>query len=186
LSHLAITELPLAGLRLVQRKRLGDARGFLSRLYCADELAGAGWLRPVVQVNHSGTARQGTVRGLHFQVPPYAEMKLVSCIRGRIFDVAVDLRSGSSTFACWHGEVLDAEAGDAMLLPEGFAHGFQALTDTVELVYCHSQVYNAAAEGGFDPLDARLAIAWPLPVVELSERDRALPHLGSDFKGFEL
>jgi dTDP-4-dehydrorhamnose 3,5-epimerase len=186
MSRIAISELPLAGLRRVQRQRLGDARGYLARLFCAGELASAGWLRPVAQVNHSHTAQHGTVRGLHFQVPPHAEMKLVSCIRGRIFDVAVDLRSGSPTFARWHGEVLDAEAGDAMLLPEGFAHGFQALTDAVELVYCHSQAYNGAAEGGFNPLDERLGIAWPLPISEISERDRELPRLSSEFKGLEL
>lgn len=183
MSHLTITELPLAGLRRVQRQRLGDARGYLARLFCADDLAGAGWLRPVAQVNHSHTLRPGTVRGLHFQIPPHAEMKLVSCIRGRIFDVAVDLRSGSATFARWHSEVLDADVGGAMLLPEGFAHGFQALTADVELVYCHAQAYNVAAEGGFNALDERLGITWPLPITEMSDRDRHLPCLGIDFKG---
>lgn len=186
MSRLSITELPLPGLRRVQRQRLVDARGYLARLFCAADLAGAGWLLPVAQVNHSHTARRGAVRGLHYQMPPHAEMKLVSCIRGRIFDVAVDLRSGSPTFARWHGEVLDAEVGGAMLLPEGFAHGFQALTDDVELVYCHTQAYNSAAEGGFNPLDKWLGITWPLPITETSDRDRTLPRLGSDFKGLVL
>ena len=186
MNRLAVTDLPLAGLKRVQRDRLGDARGFLARLFCADELASAGWLRPVAQVNHSHTRRHGVVRGLHFQTSPHAEMKLVSCIRGRVFDVAVDLRSGSATFSRWHGEVLDAEMGGAMLLPEGFAHGFQALTDDVELVYCHSAAYHPQAECGFNPLDERLKIDWPLPISELSERDRLLPRIGSGFIGLAL
>ena len=186
MTRLLITQLALPGLKRVQRQRHGDLRGFLARLFCADELAAAGWHGPVAQVNHSYTARRGSVRGLHFQLPPHAEMKLVSCIRGRVFDVAVDLREGSPTFARWHGEVLVADEGGAMLLPEGCAHGFQALTDDVELVYCHSQPYSAAFEGGLNPRDEKLGIEWPLPIAELSERDRDLPDIGADFKGLSL
>ncbi len=183
MKRLTITDLPLPGLKRVLRQHRGDARGLLARLFCADELAAAGWHAPVAQINHSRTARAGTLRGLHFQHAPYAEMKLVSCIRGRVFDVAVDLRRGSPTFARWHGEVLAADDGAAMLLPEGCAHGFQALTDDVELVYCHSSAYAAAAEGGFNALDERLGITWPATITEMSERDRNLPRMAGDFVG---
>lgn len=183
MNRLTITELPLSGLKRVLRQRLGDERGFLARLFCADELAAAGWRQPVAQINHSRTARAGTLRGLHFQQAPHAEMKLVSCIRGRVFDVAVDLRRGSPTFARWHGEILAADDGAAMLLPEGCAHGFQALSHDVELVYCHSRAYASVAEGGFNALDERLAIAWPAAITEMSERDRNLPRMASDFTG---
>jgi dTDP-4-dehydrorhamnose 3,5-epimerase len=166
-NRLSITDLPLAGLKRVERQRLGDARGFLARIFCADELRAAGWTGPVAQINHTCTARRGTVRGMHFQHPPHAEIKLVSCIRGEVFDVAVDIRAGSKTFLRWHGEHLSADNGRALLIPQGFAHGFQALSDDAELIYCHSAPYNAAAEGGLHPQDPRLAIDWSLPVAEL-------------------
>jgi len=171
MSRFAVTDLPLTGLKLVVRQRLGDSRGFLSRLFCAEELSAAGWRKPIAQINHTYTALCGTVRGLHLQHPPHAEMKLVSCIRGEVWDVAVDVRAGSPTFLQWHAQCLSADNGRALLIPEGFAHGFQALTDDVELLYCHAAAYNASAETGLNPQDARLAITWPLPITELSVRD---------------
>jgi dTDP-4-dehydrorhamnose 3,5-epimerase len=183
LKRLAISDLPLAGLKRVERRRLGDARGFLARLFCAEELESAGWTRPIAQINQTVTARCGTVRGLHFQHPPHAEMKLVSCLRGEVWDVAVDIRTGSNTFLRWHAERLSAENGHALLIPEGFAHGLQTLTDDVELLYCHSAAYNADAEAGLNPNDARLAIGWPLPITELSARDAQHPVLNDRFVG---
>lgn len=186
MSRLIASDLPLPGLKRVTRQRIGDRRGFLSRLFCAEELAAAGWLKPVAQINHTCTALRGTVRGLHFQHPPHAEMKLVSCIRGEVWDVAVDVRAGSPTFLRWHAERLSAENGQALLLPEGFAHGFQALTDDVELLYCHSAAYHAGAETGLNPQDAHLNIAWPLAITELSARDASHPLLTSAFEGVRL
>jgi dTDP-4-dehydrorhamnose 3,5-epimerase len=185
-NRLTITDLPLAGLKRIERQRLGDERGFFARLFCAEELRAAGWRDAVVQMNHTMTARRGTVRGLHFQRPPHAEMKLVSCIRGAVFDVAVDLRRGSPTFLRWHAEQLSADNDRAMLIPEGFAHGFQALTEDAELVYCHSAAYDAASEGGLNPRDPKLAIAWPLPIREMSPRDAGAPMLDDDFAGIAL
>jgi dTDP-4-dehydrorhamnose 3,5-epimerase len=175
--RLTATPLPLPGLHRVDRRRQGDARGFLDRLFCADELASAGWPGPIAQINHTRTVRRGTLRGLHFQRALHAEAKLVSCIRGAVFDVAVDLRRDSPTYGRWHAETLSADDGGAMLLPAGLAHGFQALTDDAELVYCHSAAYAPEAEAGCHVLDAGLAIAWPLPIAELSPRDAALPRL---------
>ena len=183
MNRLAITDLPLAGLKRVERRRLSDARGFLSRLFCADELGAAGWNEPVAQINHSCTAERGTVRGMHFQRPPDADMKLVSCLRGEVWDVAVDIRAGSETFLRWHAERLSAESGSALLIPCGFAHGFQSLCDGAELLYCHSAAYNAAAEGTINPLDPRLAIAWPLTVANMSSRDSGQAMLSAAFTG---
>jgi dTDP-4-dehydrorhamnose 3,5-epimerase len=182
-SRFAVIDLPLQGLKRIERQRAGDARGHLTRLFCADELRAGGWSGPVVQINHTLTARKGTVRGLHFQHPPYAEVKLVSCIRGEVFDVAVDIRKESQTFLRWHGERLSASNNRALLIPEGFAHGFQALSDDAELIYCHSASYHAAAEGGLDPRDPELAIRWPLPIAELSARDTQHARLNGSFVG---
>ena len=183
MSRLALAPLPLAGLFRVQRRPLVDERGFFARLFCAEELAGAGWTGAIAQINQSYTALKGTVRGMHFQPPPHAEMKLVSCVRGEVFDVAVDLRRGSPTFLRWHAERLSADNNRALLIPQGFAHGFQALTDDAELIYCHSAAYDAASEGGLNPRDPRLAIAWPLPITELSARDAQAAMLDAAFTG---
>ena len=183
MSRFAVDDMPLAGLKRVTRQRIGDQRGFLSRLFCADELAGAGWHRPIAQINHTLTAVRGTVRGMHFQRPPHAEMKLVSCIRGEVWDVVVDLREGSATFLRWHAERLSADSGHALLIPEGFAHGFQALTDDVELLYCHSMPHEPAAEGGLHPMDPALSIAWPLPAANLSPRDGQHKLMDANFRG---
>ncbi len=183
MGRFAVTDSPLPGLRRVARQPLGDERGSFVRLFCADELLAAGWTRPVVQVNHTRTARAGTVRGLHFQHPPHAETKLVSCLRGEVWDVAVDLRQGSPTFLRWHAERLSAANGLALLIPRGFAHGFQCLTDEVEMLYCHDAAYAAAAEGGLHPLDPRLALPWPLPVHGLSVRDAAHPPIDARYAG---
>lgn len=185
-NRFTITDTPLFGLKVIERQRLGDTRGFLSRLFCADELATAGWIKPIAQINQTYTAKAGTIRGMHFQDSPYAEMKLVSCLRGELFDVAVDLRADSPTFLKWYGVQLSADNRCALLIPEGFAHGFQALADDVELLYCHSVPYTPAAEAGLHPHDPALAISWPLPVAELSARDSQHPLVTAAFKGISL
>jgi dTDP-4-dehydrorhamnose 3,5-epimerase len=173
-------------LKLVQRQKIGDARGFLSRIFCAEELAVAGWIKPVFQVNHTLTKKSGTVRGLHYQRPPHTEMKLVSCIRGEVWDVAVDIRRGSKTFLRWHAERLSADNGRAVLIPEGCAHGFQALTDNVELLYLHSHPYSSTAESGLNAADKTLAIAWPLAISERSLRDSQHEPITDQFAGIVL
>ncbi len=183
MSRFEVIDTPLAGLRIVRRQRLGDSRGFLSRLFCAEELAATGFDRPIAQINHTFTARQGTVRGMHFQRPPHAEIKLVSCVRGEVWDVAVDVREGSPTFLRWHAARLSADNGQALLIPAGFAHGFQALTDDVELLYCHSAAHAAQAEAGLNPMDEQLAVEWPLAIAELSERDTRHPPITDTFQG---
>jgi hypothetical protein len=115
MSRFTVTPLPLSGLNRIERQRLRDNRGYLTRIFCAQDLASIGWKKPIAQINHTYTAKCGTVRGLHFQYPPHTEMKLVNCLRGEVWDVAVDLRVGSPTFLQWHAEVLSADNGAALL-----------------------------------------------------------------------
>jgi len=183
MTRFEVTPTPLSGLKLIKRQRMGDHRGFLARMFCAEELAAAGFNDPIAQINHTHTQYQGTVRGLHYQRPPHAEIKLVSCIRGQVWDVAVDLRQGSPTFLHWHAQTLSADNALALLIPSGFAHGFQALSDDAELLYCHSAAYAAQTEAGLNPQDERLAIAWPLPMAELSARDAGHARIAPEFQG---
>jgi dTDP-4-dehydrorhamnose 3,5-epimerase len=125
------------------------------------------------------------VRGMHFQYPPNSEDKFVSCLRGEVFDVAVDLRAGSPTFMHWRAELLSAENSKSFFIPKGFAHGFQTLTKNCELIYLHTQPYAPDAEGGLNPLDPRVGIEWPLPIADISPRDRAHASL-ADFSGLDL
>jgi len=181
-----LLDTPLAGLRVLRRKPLGDTRGYLERLYCAEELQPLVPDKTISQINHTLTANQGTVRGMHFQRPPSAEIKFVSCLRGEVFDVAVDLRDNSPTFLHWHAEVLSADNHKTLVIPEGFAHGFQTLSDDCEMLYFHTAAYDRDAEGGLNAGDPRLAIQWPLPVVGLSPRDTDHPLLNDDFAGIKL
>lgn len=170
---------PMAGLWQLRGEPRHDARGSFQRLFDAAALAEVAPGFGVRQVNHSLTRQRGTVRGLHLQWPAAGEWKLVRCLNGAVFDVAVDLRPGSPTFGRWHALELDAQAGHALLIPPGVAHGFQALRNDVQLLYHHGADYQPALEAGVRHDDPALAIAWPLPVTMLSERDRRLPGLAA-------
>jgi dTDP-4-dehydrorhamnose 3,5-epimerase len=185
-NRFKVLDLPLNGLKVIERNPLGDSRGFLSRLFCLAELSNVGWIKPISQINHTLTNQRGTLRGMHYQQPPYAEMKLVSCIRGKSWHVSVDLRAKSPTFLHWHAETLSATNNRALLIPEGFAHGFQTLCDDVELIYCHSTAHRSEAEAALNAIDPRLAISWPLEITERSLRDTTQLVLDSNFKGIEL
>lgn len=174
---------PLAGLLRIDRQPQSDERGSFARLFCDDLFAQWGWKHPVRQINHSITQGRGTLRGMHFQFPPQAEAKLVTCLAGEVFDVAVDLREGSPTFLRWHAVRLSAQNRSSLLIPRGFAHGFQTMSDRVEMIYLHDAVYVPESEGGLSPLDPRLSISWPLPVTTLSERDAVHPRLDDQFTG---
>jgi dTDP-4-dehydrorhamnose 3,5-epimerase len=173
---------PLPGLTLVQTQPHADVRGRFVRVFGQAEFFP---LRPhlgFVQVNLSLTRGRGSLRGLHFQRPPAAEAKLIRCLRGRVFDVAVDLRAGSPTCLRWHAMELDEASEQQIFIPEGFAHGFQALTEEVELLYQHTAPYRPDCEGGLRFDDPRLGIRWPLPPVNVSARDQALPVVDAGFE----
>lgn len=180
---MTIMATPLAGLFEVVHKPFVDGRGLFERFFCAGELAAILGQRRVVAINHSRTTAAGAVRGLHFQHPPQAEMKLVRCLQGSVFDVAVDIRTGSPTFLQHHGVVLSGQNGHMLVIPEGFAHGFQVLEPNSELLYLHTAGYAPDAEGGLACDDPALAVPWPLPVADLSRRDREHPPIGPDFTG---
>lgn len=186
MARFDVIDTPLAGLKVVQRKPIRDARGYFSRFFCAEEFRQAGLNDRIAQINHSHSKIAGTVRGMHYQRPPHAETKFVSCIRGEIFDVAVDLRRDSPTFLQWHGEILSAENQRSLLIPEGFAHGFQTLTEDCELLYLVSAAYAPTAEGGVNALDPMLKVEWPLPVTEMSEKDRNNVMLPQEYSGIKL
>ena len=176
----------IAGLKVIKRRPIGDERGYLERMFCSDELKPITGQRSIVQINHTLTENAGTVRGMHFQHPPQAEMKLVSCLRGEVFDVAVDLRKNSPTFLQWHAEVLTESIHKTFVIPECFAHGFQTLTDDCELLYLHTAAYAPDVEAGLNALDPRLAIAWPMPIAERSMRDQRHAMLTPEFAGLSL
>jgi dTDP-4-dehydrorhamnose 3,5-epimerase len=177
---------PLPGLVSLLRKPMGDERGWLERLFCMDDLAAAGWVWPIWQINRTLTSRKGTVRGMHFQRPPHREAKLVTCLKGDVFDVAVDLRPQSPTFRRWHGIRLSGKKNVSLLIPLGFAHGFQTLSDDVEMLYFHSAPYSPHLDDGLRPDDPALGIKWPLEIKEMSERDRQHKLLDERDEGTEL
>lgn len=181
-----ILDTPIADLKLVQSVAHRDARGAFVRLFCAQELQPMLGRRQIAQINHSKTSHAGAVRGMHFQHLPHAEMKMVRCLRGRVWDVAVDLRAGSPTLLQWHAQELAQDDAQMLVIPEGFAHGFQALEPDSELLYLHTAFYHPPSEGGLRHDDPRLAIAWPLPPQDLSPRDLAHPLIGADFTGVAL
>lgn len=185
-ARFEIQTTPLAGLNVLVRKHIADSRGWFERMFCTDELNGVLDSQNVVQINRTLTKKKGSVRGMHFQVAPSTEIKLVSCLRGEIFDVAVDLRPDSLTFLHWHAEMLSADNCKTLAIPEGFAHGFQTLTDDCELIYLHTATYDPAAEGGLNPNDPSISVQWPLPIAELSPRDAGHPMISKDFAGIRL
>jgi dTDP-4-dehydrorhamnose 3,5-epimerase len=175
---------PIAGAFAVRHDVRSDQRGRFKRQYCEREFAAAGLDTHWVQVNHSVTLGAGSVRGMHFQRPPAAEAKLVSCPVGRAFDVLVDLRRGSPTFLGWTAVEIDETV--SFHIPDGCAHGFQALSDEVHLIYQHSACYDPEAEAGVRFDDPAIGIAWPLPVGTVSDRDRSFPLIDDGFEGIVL
>lgn len=174
---------PIDRLVVVEGESLTDERGSFTRLYCEEELCDIIGTRKIVQINQSRTSNVGAVRGLHYQCAPNAEMKLVRCLKGKVWDVVVDLRAGSPTFLTWHAEELSSANTRMMVIPEGCAHGFQVIVADSELLYLHTAPYRSSTEGGVRPNDPRLSICWPLVLQGLSDRDLSHPLLTPDFTG---
>jgi dTDP-4-dehydrorhamnose 3,5-epimerase len=181
-----ILDTDISGLFLVETSAFRDHRGEFMRFFCEKELGPLIGHRRIVQINRSLTTKPGCVRGLHFQFPPHAEMKLVRCTRGRVFDVAVDIRAGSATFLRWFGCELAPDSARMLAIPEGFAHGFQVLEPDSELIYLTTAPYEKNAEGGITPDDPAIGIRWPMIITDLSDRDRDHPRLNGAFPGVSL
>lgn len=180
------TETNLKGCYVIELDRYSDQRGWFSRTFCSNEFLEIGFTSAWVQHNHSFTRTRGTVRGMHYQKIPACETKLIRCIAGSVFDVAVDLRPHSPTFLKWHAEELTKDNLKMIFIPEGFAHGFQTLTEDAELVYCHSSAYQPEYEAGLNCLDKILNISWPLEITEISDRDKQHPFINSNFEGVNI
>lgn len=174
-------ETPLAGAFTIDLEPRGDDRGFFARVFCESEFAGAGLETRYVQVNSSLSRQKGTLRGLHYQLPPAAEAKVVRCIRGALFDCVLDLRPNSTTFGQWFGTELTAENRRMMYVPRGFAHGFLTLSDDTEILYLVSTPYAPDEERGIRHDDPAFAIQWPLTPVEISAKDRSWPDYSADY-----
>jgi len=176
----------LAGVVVVETTQFYDFRGTFARLYCESELEQVIGNRRIEQINISLTHQVGALRGLHFQHAPHAEMKLVRCLKGRVWDVAVDLRAGSPTFLQWHAEELNPENARMLGIPEGCAHGFQVLEENSEMLYLHTELYTPLANGRVRYNDPLIEIEWPLPVSEISIPDRDQASLPDKFSGLLL
>jgi dTDP-4-dehydrorhamnose 3,5-epimerase len=178
-----IRQTPLQDAFVIESEPFTDDRGIFARVFCQHELQGILHGKNIVQINHSITKQKGTIRGMHFQYPPKSEIKMVKCLRASVFDVIIDLRQDSPTFLKWHGEVLSAENMKMMVVPEGFAHGFQCLEDNSEIVYLVTQFYSPEHEEGVRYDDPMFNISWPLETTDVSEKDRKHSLLGEKFSG---
>lgn len=168
---------PLQGLYIIEPTVFNDERGSFARLFCKKEFSQIGHSKEFVQFNHSTNKLKGTLRGMHYQKAPYAEIKLIRCVRGSVFDVAIDMRLNSPTYLKWYGEILSADNRKIIYIPEGFAHGFQTLEDNTELAYHHTEYYTAGHEGAVNPLDTKIGVKWPVEISVMAEKDKVIPML---------
>ena len=179
-------ETKLAGSYVIDVVASLDERGWFARTFDKDEFKKIGFDGEWVQLNHSFTNKTATIRGMHYQLPPFAEIKLVRCIAGAVFDVIIDLRKGSSTFLQWFGIELSAENKKMIYIPVGFAHGFQTLTDNCELIYHHSQFYKPGFEAGIKYDDPMINITWQGKITNISNRDERHNYLDKNFEGIKI
>lgn len=186
MANMTMQRTPIDGVVKVERISHTDGRGSFERLFDSQVFRESLPEKDIQQINLSFTQEKGSIRGMHCQRPPFQESKLVSCLRGTIFDVAVDLRAESPTFLGWHSEMLSAENRIALLIPEGVAHGFQTLTHNCELLYAHTGTYQPDYEFNLNPLDPRLCIGWPLIPTCISVKDKERAFIADTFSGLNL
>jgi dTDP-4-dehydrorhamnose 3,5-epimerase len=184
-GRMKFVEAPLAGAYVIELEPFLDERGLFARTFCQKEFATIGFHKQIVQINHSVTSQKGAIRGMHYQLSPACETKIIRCVQGKVFDVMVDLMAGSPTFMQWHGVELSKDNLRMVYIPEGFAHGFQTLTDNAELIYLSSAFYSPESESGLRFDDPALAIKWPLPVSVISPKDQSCPFIDNNFKRIE-
>jgi dTDP-4-dehydrorhamnose 3,5-epimerase len=167
----------------IKRKKLKDERGFFERLYCKKEFSTILKYKNIVQINRVNTKKKGTIRGMHYQKTFKKENKIVTCIKGRIFDVIVDVRKDSKTFLKWHGTILDSKSSRSNFVPYGFAHGYQTLTNDCEIIYFHTDFYNKKKSKIINCFDQKINIFWPLKFSVISDKDKCKVFLSRKFKG---
>lgn len=186
LIKMTFTETHIAGAFVIHLSPYIDERGAFSRLFCEEELRQAGFNKKIVQINHSYNKEKGTLRGMHFQYPPFAETKIIRCVRGKVFDVLIDIRKKSPTFLQHFTIELSANVYNAICIPEGCAHGFQTLESDCELLYLHTNFYNKPSEGGIRFDDTAINIQWPLDPKNITLKDSNYPLLDFSFTGIDL
>lgn len=179
------TQTPLKGAYIIETKPFTDDRGLFARTFCKNEFQQIGHTKEFVQFNHSVTTHKGSIRGMHYQLPPFSEIKLIRCIRGKVFDVIIDIRQGSPTFLKHFSIELSEDNRLSLYIPEGFAHGFQTLEDNAQLIYHHTSFYQPGYEGGIRFSDPAVGINWPLQVTRISEKDSNYEFL-NNFNGIKL
>ena len=179
-------ETPLKGAYIIELEPFTDDRGWFARTFCKEEFLAIGHDQEFVQFNHSATRKKGSVRGMHYQLPPFTEIKLIRCIRGRVYDVIIDIRRHSPTFLQFFPVELSEENLRSVYIPQGFAHGFQTLEDNTHLIYHHTAFYTPGFEGGIRYNDPALGITWPLPVSVITEKDMNHSLLNNSFKGISI
>ncbi|MBK5284696.1 MAG: dTDP-4-dehydrorhamnose 3,5-epimerase [Bacteroidia bacterium] len=179
------TRIEIEGVYLVEPNVIVDKRGEFFRTFDEELFSGTGLKKNFVQFNHSVNFLKGTWRGFHYQLPPKTETKLIQCVNGKILDIVLDLRKNSKTFLQWRGFELSAKNKIQVLIPDGCAHGFITLEDNSELIYHHTQFYDAKSESGIRYDDARLNLILPIQITLISDRDKSYPFLTDDFKGIE-
>lgn len=177
------TPSPLAGCYTINFQPHTDDRGWFSRVYCQKEFETINHHLPFVQFNHSFNHKKGTIRGMHYQNPPFQEIKLIRCISGAVYDVVIDLRKDSPTFLQHFGIELSAINHQMIYIPNGFAHGFQTLEDNTQLLYHHTEFYQPGYEAGIHYLDPKVQIDWKLPLSIISDRDKNFNFINQNFKG---
>ena len=179
-------ETSLKGAYVVELESFKDGRGYFARTFCQNEFEKIGHHKPFVQINHSFTIQKGTLRGMHFQVPPSAEAKLIRCISGEVYDVIIDIRNGSPTFLQHFAYVISSDNMRMIYVPEGFAHGFLTLKDNTQLIYHHTAFYSPSDERGLNYKDPSVNIQWPSESIVTSDRDLKHPYIDNSFTGIKL
>jgi len=174
------------GVKLIETNPIKDERGYFQRLFCLDELKEIGLSKNIVNINHSLTKRAGSIRGLHYQLQPFSETKIVKCIKGAILDVAIDIRKNSPTFLQYFATELTEKNNRILFIPEGFAHAFQSLTNDTEIIYFVTNYYSKKHESGLNPFDTRINIAWALECTDISEKDKNAKFIDNNFIGIDL
>jgi dTDP-4-dehydrorhamnose 3,5-epimerase len=177
------SETKLKGAWIIKPEPFTDERGLFARVYCEEEFKAIGHKKHFVQINHSVNSKKGTFRGLHYQLKPFSEIKLIRCVAGKVFDVIVDIRKGSDTFLQYFGVELSAKNMKMIYVPEGFAHGFITLENNSQLIYHHTSFYKPGFESGLRYDDPKLSINLPLSPVIITEKDKSYPLINSSFTG---
>lgn len=185
MNRFNFTKTDLDGVYVIGPKPIRDERGYFERYFCENDFKEIGFDKKIVQINHSKTIGKGSIRGIHYQTPPFCETKIVRCLKGAIYDVAVDLRKDSPTFLQYFGVELSEENNKYLLLPDGFGHVFQTLSEEAEILYLVTAPFMLSADSSLNALDKKINIDWPLEVGIMSEKDKNAP-FSDGFKGVEL